>query len=99
MKMLFKKRRYYQGAFRAPGTVMEVDGRYARAFQRVGAAIPAVLVDKKVLEQNSFSKPVRTLPPAKQVENELEEPEDLEEFEEGEPDVLPDGFGIQSNDG
>ena len=86
MKMLFKKRRYYQGAFRDPGTVMEVDGRYARAFQRVGAAIPAVLVDKKVLEQNPFSKPVRTLPPAKQaVEDELKE------SEEGGIDVLPDG--------
>lgn len=65
MRMLFKKRRYYQGAFRAPGTVMEVDGRYARAFQRVGAAIPAVLVEKKVLEQN-LSRPVRrTLPSAR----------------------------------
>lgn len=86
MRMLFKKRRYYQGAFRAPGTVMEVESRYARAFQRVGAAIPAVLVDKKVLEeQNPFSKPVRTLPPAKQaVEDELKE------SEEGGIDVLPD---------
>lgn len=85
MKMLFKKRRYYQGSFRAPGTVMEVDAYYARAFQRVGAAIPAVLVDKKVLEQNPFSKPVRTLPPAKQaVEDELKE------SEEGGIDVLPD---------
>ncbi len=85
MRMLFKKRRYYQGAFRAPGTVMEVDGCYARAFQRVGAAIPAILVDKKVLEQSPFSKPVRTLPPAKQaVEDELNAPE------EGGIDVLPD---------
>ena len=86
MRMLFKKRRYYQGAFRAPGTVMEVDGRYARAFQRVGAAIPAVLVDKKVREQNPFSKPARTLPPAKQaVEDELKE------SEEGGVNVLSDG--------
>jgi hypothetical protein len=86
MKMLFKKRRYYQGAFRAPGTVMEVDAYYARAFQRVGAAIPAILVEKKTLEeQNPFSKPVRTLPPAKQaVEDELKE------SEEGGIDVLPD---------
>jgi hypothetical protein len=86
MKMLFKKRRYYQGSFRDPGTVMEVESRYARAFQRVGAAIPAILVEKKTLEeQNPFSKPVRTLPPAKQaVEDELKE------SEEGGIDVLPD---------
>lgn len=86
MKMLFKKRRYYQGSFRAPGTVMEVDAYYARAFQRVGAAIPAIIVEKKTLEeQNPFSKPVRTLPPAKQaVEDELKE------SEEGGIDVLPD---------
>ncbi len=87
MRMLFKKRRYYQGAFRAPGTVMEVESRYARAFQRVGAAIPAILVEKKTLEeQNPFSKPVRTLPPAKQaVEDELKE------SEEGGVNVLSDG--------
>jgi hypothetical protein len=87
MKMLFKKRRYYQGAFRDPGTVMEVDAYYARAFQHVGAAIPAILVEKKTLEeQNPFSKPVRTLPPAKQaVEDELKE------SEEGGVNVLSDG--------
>jgi hypothetical protein len=86
--MLFKKRRYYQGAFRAPGTVMEVDGCYARAFQRVGAAVPAILVDKKVLEQN-LSRPVRrTLPSAEQAEDELK---DLKGLEEGGVNVLSDG--------
>ena len=88
MKMLFKKRRYYQGSFRAPGTVMEVDAYYARAFQRVGAAIPAIIVEKKVLEQN-LSRPVRrTLPSAKQAEDELK---DLKGLEEGGVNVLSDG--------
>ena len=93
MKMLFKKRRYYQGAFRAPGTVMEVDAYYARAFQHVGAAIPAITVEKKETEQQDLlsSQLTRTTPSVKQ--------EDSEEFEEGEPDVLPDGFRIQPTDG
>ncbi len=92
MKMLFKKRRYYQGSFRDPGTVMEVDAYYARAFQHIGAAIPAITVEKKETEQQNLlsSKLTRTTPSVKQEEK---------EFEEGELDALPDGFGIQSTDG
>lgn len=41
MRIVFQKRRYYQGAFRNIGDVVEVSDRFARAFLRVGAAAPA----------------------------------------------------------
>jgi hypothetical protein len=41
MRIVFQKRRYYQGAFRNIGDVVEVSDRFARAFIRVGAAAPA----------------------------------------------------------
>lgn len=41
MRLQFQKRRYYKGSFRNIGDVVEVSNKFARAFLRVGAAIPA----------------------------------------------------------
>jgi hypothetical protein len=49
--MLFKKRRYYRGQFRNPGEVVDVEPLYARAFERVWAAIPAITVAKLPVEE------------------------------------------------
>ena len=50
MKMLFKKRRYYQGAFRDPGTVMEVV-----PLCRVNEWSSHATVEKKETDQNLLS--------------------------------------------
>lgn len=41
MRIRFTKRRYYNTRFRNPGEVVEVSERFARAFLRTGAAVPA----------------------------------------------------------
>jgi hypothetical protein len=41
MRLQFQKRRYYKGSFRNIGDVVEVSNKFARAFLRVGAAVPA----------------------------------------------------------
>ena len=87
MKMLFKKRRYYKGEFRNPGTVMEVEPLFARAFQRVGAAIPAITVAAMPSPEKDPAplKITRTRTPA--MENLTSEEEGMfsdSDFEEGE---------------
>ncbi len=47
MKVTFRKRRYYKGKWRKPGETIDMDYRYARAFIRTNAVVPAVTQAKK----------------------------------------------------
>jgi hypothetical protein len=96
MRIVFKKRRYYQGAFRNIGDIVEVSDRFAKAFLRVGAAIPApgktessVKSEEKVITR----KPVVKEPtiPAEQsaLVTELEETEESLEPEVEEKSEVP----------
>ncbi|MFA5485348.1 MAG: hypothetical protein WC260_03835 [Candidatus Pacearchaeota archaeon] len=44
MEVTFKKRRYYKGKLREIGDVVNMDRKHARAFIRVNAVIPTVLI-------------------------------------------------------
>jgi hypothetical protein len=100
MRIVFQKRRYYQGAFRNIGDVVEVSDRFARAFIRVGAAAPAPgkpespakTVEPKEPKEKEFTRtraikkdPGTSEPPASVGEPESEDEESFEELPEDPP--------------
>ena len=96
MRIQFQKRRYYQGAFRNIGDIVEVSDRFAKAFLRVGAAIPApgktessVKPEEKELTRKKVVKEEPIIPEQPAL---VTEPEDEDSFKElTEPEASGEG--------
>lgn len=58
MRVKFVRRRYYNTRFRDPGEVVEVAERFARAFLRVGAVVPAPNQSETTAVVKPVEKPV-----------------------------------------